>query len=208
MVREGYPLDTLDIYLFYLSHFSYLSPINHSSFIHSFIHPSIHIFHHIIGSSVVLEVFRVLATSGFKPNRTVEFHAYAGEEGGLLGSQYIAKQYFEMDIIVEAMLQLDMIMYDGGQGIIVAINGSLIDIIYIFIYIFIYLSIYLYIMIGDEPIGLIRDYTNPLLTDFISLLVQSYSSLAVTDSSVCTRIYLYLFERRLTLIIINTLHTQ
>jgi len=68
------------------------------------------------GSSTVLEVFRVLAQSGFKPNRTLEFHAYAAEEGGLIGSQYIAKDYNALGIVVESMLQLDMNMYDYGQG--------------------------------------------------------------------------------------------
>jgi leucyl aminopeptidase len=31
-----------------------------------------------VGTSTVLEVFRVLAQSGYKPHRTVEFHAYSG----------------------------------------------------------------------------------------------------------------------------------
>jgi len=66
------------------------------------------------GTSTVLEVFRVLAQSGYKPERTVEFHAYAGEEGGLLGSQAIAKAYSDLDIVVEAMLQFDMTMYGGN----------------------------------------------------------------------------------------------
>jgi len=66
------------------------------------------------GTSTVLEVFRVLAESGFKPLRTVEFHAYSGEEGGLLGSQAIAKLYSSLDIVVESMLQLDMTMYGAN----------------------------------------------------------------------------------------------
>jgi len=68
------------------------------------------------GISTVLEVFRVLAQSQYTPNRTVEFHAYSAEEAGLLGSQAIAKLYYDMDIVVESMLQLDMTMYQKGQG--------------------------------------------------------------------------------------------
>jgi len=66
------------------------------------------------GTSTVLEVFRVLAQSGFKPQRTVEFHTYSGEEGGLLGSQAIAKAYSDLDIVVEGMMQLDMTMYGAN----------------------------------------------------------------------------------------------
>jgi len=67
------------------------------------------------GTATVLEVFRVLAQSGFKPHRTIEFHAYSGEEGGLLGSQAIAKAYQSFGIVVESMLQLDMTMYGKNE---------------------------------------------------------------------------------------------
>jgi len=67
------------------------------------------------GTSTVLEVFRVLAQSGYKPDRTVEFHAYSGEEGGLLGSQAIAKRYSDDDIVIEAMMQFDMTMYGSNE---------------------------------------------------------------------------------------------
>jgi len=68
------------------------------------------------GTSTVLEVFRVIAQSGFKPLRTVEFHAYSGEEAGLLGSQAIASEYANLDIVVEAMMQLDMTMYGSNAS--------------------------------------------------------------------------------------------
>jgi len=60
------------------------------------------------GSSTVMEVFRVLAVNGFRPERTLEFHAYAAEEAGLLGSQAIARNYANNGINVVAMLQYDM----------------------------------------------------------------------------------------------------
>jgi len=63
------------------------------------------------GSSCVLDVFRVLTESDFVPHRTIEFHGYAGEEGGLLGSQNIAKAYAAAGKEVVAMMQLDMTGY-------------------------------------------------------------------------------------------------
>jgi len=63
------------------------------------------------GSSVVLEIFRTLATNGFKPKRAIEFHGYSAEEAGLLGSQAIAKSYSSKGIKVAAMMQLDMTGY-------------------------------------------------------------------------------------------------
>jgi len=63
------------------------------------------------GSMGVLEAFRVLAQNGFKPSRTVEFHGYAAEENGLLGSQGIVTDFKKDGRVVVGMLQLDMIGY-------------------------------------------------------------------------------------------------
>ena len=62
------------------------------------------------GSGIVnlMEAFRVLVTSGFKPTSPVEFHFYAGEEAGLLGSQAIARSYKSSNVQVKAMINLDM----------------------------------------------------------------------------------------------------
>jgi len=56
----------------------------------------------------LLEALRILAKNNFKPLTPVEFHFYAGEEGGLRGSGDIARQYKEKGVNVKAMLQLDM----------------------------------------------------------------------------------------------------
>jgi leucyl aminopeptidase len=101
------------------------------------------------GTSTVLEVFRVLAQSGYKPERTVEFHAYSGEEGGLLGSQAIAKLYSDLDIVVEAQLQLDMTAYGAN---------------------------------ATQTIGIITDYVNPELTEFLRVLAKAYSSFPIENS--------------------------
>lgn len=63
------------------------------------------------GTMNLLEIFRVLTAAGYTPATPVEFQWYAGEEGGLLGSQDIATQYAEDGVEVYAMMQLDMTAY-------------------------------------------------------------------------------------------------
>ena len=60
------------------------------------------------GSVNLIEIFRALLASGFKPTTPVEFHWYAGEEAGLLGSQDIAASYASQGVQVKAMMELDM----------------------------------------------------------------------------------------------------
>ncbi|KAH9943063.1 peptidase [Epithele typhae] len=60
------------------------------------------------GSMSILEAYRALIASGFKPKRTVEFHWYSAEEGGLLGSQAVASAYERKNMNVVAMSQYDM----------------------------------------------------------------------------------------------------
>ncbi|KZT26974.1 peptidase [Neolentinus lepideus HHB14362 ss-1] len=60
------------------------------------------------GSVTILESYRALIAADFRPVRTVEFHWYSAEEGGLLGSQAVAKYYAAQSRNVLAMTQLDM----------------------------------------------------------------------------------------------------
>jgi len=60
------------------------------------------------GTVTILEAYRALLASDFRPNRTVEFHWYSAEEAGLLGSQAVAKDYQARGIKVIAMSQFDM----------------------------------------------------------------------------------------------------
>ncbi|RQM04732.1 hypothetical protein DH86_00004261, partial [Scytalidium sp. 3C] len=61
------------------------------------------------GTVSILEAFRILAESGFTPkNGPVEFHWYAAEEGGLLGSQAIARYKKEQGAHIGAMMEFDM----------------------------------------------------------------------------------------------------
>lgn len=66
------------------------------------------------GTASVMETYRILSESGFRPNRTIQFMGYAGEEKGLLGSQDIANRYRREGKTVVAVMQLDMTMYPGA----------------------------------------------------------------------------------------------
>ncbi|KAL2178211.1 uncharacterized protein P884DRAFT_241256 [Thermothelomyces heterothallicus CBS 202.75] len=63
------------------------------------------------GVVVLLEALRVLAEDGFKPKNTLEFHFYAGEEGGLLGSQAVFSNYKSAGKSVLAVVNQDMAGY-------------------------------------------------------------------------------------------------
>ncbi|KAF5393820.1 hypothetical protein D9757_000194 [Collybiopsis confluens] len=60
------------------------------------------------GSVTILEAYRALLVADFRPSRTVEFHWYSAEEGGLLGSQAVAQAYASESVNVIAMSQFDM----------------------------------------------------------------------------------------------------
>lgn len=57
------------------------------------------------GTVSILEAFRVLAMRGYIPETPVEFHWYAAEEAGLLGSQAIAMDYKGLRKSIGAMLE-------------------------------------------------------------------------------------------------------
>ncbi|KAF9125411.1 Leucine aminopeptidase 1, partial [Mortierella sp. 14UC] len=67
------------------------------------------------GTVTILEVFRSLVGTGFRPNRPVEFHWYSAEEAGLLGSQDVAESYEKKGVEVIAMIQNDMTGYAGTR---------------------------------------------------------------------------------------------
>jgi bacterial leucyl aminopeptidase len=104
------------------------------------------------GSVTILEALRVLLTSqdfskGNAEN-TVEFHWYSAEEGGLLGSQAIFSNYAKTGRDVKAMLQQDMTGY--VQKTLDA---------------------------GEkESVGVITDFVDPDLTDYIKKIVTEVSN--------------------------------
>jgi len=60
------------------------------------------------GTVSILEAYRALIAADYRPLRTIEFHWYSAEEGGLLGSQAVAKDYHARSVEVFAMSQFDM----------------------------------------------------------------------------------------------------
>ncbi|KAH7105991.1 Zn-dependent exopeptidase [Auriculariales sp. MPI-PUGE-AT-0066] len=80
------------------------------------------------GIAVLTQVLQILAASGYRGLRRIEAHAYAGEEGGLLGSSRTASQYKSAGKVVRAMLQMDMVGYQTGtKPVITMINDTSID---------------------------------------------------------------------------------
>ncbi|KAH7106739.1 Zn-dependent exopeptidase [Auriculariales sp. MPI-PUGE-AT-0066] len=65
------------------------------------------------GTVTVFQILRSLVEQNFTPPRglALEFHWYAAEEGGLLGSQDIAASYEKAGRKVKGMLQMDMVAF-------------------------------------------------------------------------------------------------
>jgi leucyl aminopeptidase len=103
------------------------------------------------GTVTILEALRVLLTSKDvikgKGENTIEFHWYSAEEGGLLGSQAIFSEYERTGRDVKAMLQQDMTGF--VQGTLDA--GK------------------------KESVGVITDFVDPALTEFIKKIVTVVS---------------------------------
>ena len=103
------------------------------------------------GTVTILEALRVIlkdkdVASG-KASNTLEFHWYSAEEGGLLGSQAIFKSYAGEGRDVRAMLQQDMTGYTQRT-----------------------------LDAGEpESVGVIVDFVDPDLTDFIKKVVTDVS---------------------------------
>ncbi|MEC7276736.1 MAG: M20/M25/M40 family metallo-hydrolase [Bdellovibrionota bacterium] len=71
------------------------------------------------GIATMTEVLRVLVDSGYKPQKTIVFAAYAAEEVGLLGSKDMAKTYKAQNETILGVLQLDMTNFQGSEQDIV-----------------------------------------------------------------------------------------
>jgi len=110
------------------------------------------------GTVTILEAFRVLLTSEDiatgKGENTVEFQWYSAEEGGLLGSQAIFSAYEKQGRDVKAMLQQDMTGY--VQGTLDA--GK------------------------PESVGVITDFVDPALTEFIKEVVTEYCEIPYVET--------------------------
>ncbi len=76
------------------------------------------------GTATNLEVFRALMSNQIYPERTVEIHAYAAEEIGLIGSGEMAVDYKNKNKNVKAMVQFDMNGYTKTQPSIYFVSNS------------------------------------------------------------------------------------
>ncbi len=88
------------------------------------------------GIATITEVFRVLLAIDYRPQRTVEFMAFAAEEIGLVGSFEIAEDYNNNNVDVYSYVQFDMTNHNGSANDIYlmtdpyissTLNGFLID---------------------------------------------------------------------------------
>lgn len=97
------------------------------------------------GTVTAREAARILLQSDFVPKYPVEFHFYAAEEGGLLGSQAVSAAYKQQGRKA-VMMQMDMSGYIGATG------GE-----------------------RREVIGVGTDFVNDELSMFLRKLIEEYN---------------------------------
>ena len=105
------------------------------------------------GTVTILEALRVLLQSEAivkgNASNTIEFQWYSAEEGGLLGSQAIFSAYEKSGRDIKAMLQQDMTGYTHKT-----------------------------LEAGEpESVGVITDFVDPALTEFIKKIITQYCSI-------------------------------
>lgn len=76
------------------------------------------------GTASNLEIFRLMMNENIRPQRSLEFHAYAAEEIGLIGSGEMAIDYKQRSQNVISMLQLDMTGFTSGGAKIHMISNN------------------------------------------------------------------------------------
>ncbi|EJD44493.1 Zn-dependent exopeptidase [Auricularia subglabra TFB-10046 SS5] len=76
------------------------------------------------GVAVAFQALQILAASGFRGQRRIEIHAYAGEEGGLLGSTKTASQYKAAGKVVRGMVEFEMVAYQRGSKPVIAMTDD------------------------------------------------------------------------------------
>ena len=107
------------------------------------------------GTASILEAFRALAaTADFCPYHAVEFHWYSAEEVGLWGSQAVASAYKKAGRKIIAMLQNDMTGYVDDRS-----RAA-----------------------GKPHFGLLRDFTDNSLSEFVKSLIGKYANMEVYDT--------------------------
>ncbi|KAL8905517.1 MAG: hypothetical protein Q9207_002578 [Kuettlingeria erythrocarpa] len=145
------------------------------------------------GTVTILEALRVLLQSDSvlqgNASNTIEFQWYSAEEGGLLGSQAIFSAYEKSGRDVKAMLQQDselLLLPRALRGLASAItntgNRSVTG------------YIHKTVAAGEkESVGVITDFVNPELTEFIKKIVTEVSQESDTpDQDRCIERHLVL----------------
>lgn len=79
------------------------------------------------GIAVLTETIRVIADSGLRPKRTIQFMGYAAEEVGLRGSQDIASRYAAAGKKVVGVIQFDMSNFAGDGNVIFLLTDNVDD---------------------------------------------------------------------------------
>lgn len=69
------------------------------------------------GIATLTEMIRVIVDSGFVPERTIKFIAYAAEEVGLLGSKEIAQEFKQLNYNIVGVVQYDMTNFKGSDDL-------------------------------------------------------------------------------------------
>ncbi|MDX9785045.1 MAG: M20/M25/M40 family metallo-hydrolase [Spirochaetia bacterium] len=69
------------------------------------------------GVAALLEIARVMATTGFQPKCSIRFIAFAAEEHGMYGSWLYARQAREQNLILRLMINHDMIGYSNDPDL-------------------------------------------------------------------------------------------
>jgi leucyl aminopeptidase len=110
------------------------------------------------GTVTILEALRVLlkdeSVAAGNATNTIEFHWYSAEEGGLLGSQAIFSAYEKEGRDVRAMLQQDMTGFVQRT-----LDAGL-----------------------PEAVGVITDYVDPGLTEFIKKVITAYCDIPFVET--------------------------
>ncbi|CAE7080665.1 unnamed protein product [Rhizoctonia solani] len=68
------------------------------------------------GVAVMMSIMRILKANNYQGTYAIEAHAYAGEEGGLLGSKKLATQYKAQNKIIQGMLDFEMVGYQPATA--------------------------------------------------------------------------------------------
>ncbi|EPS37443.1 hypothetical protein H072_8862 [Dactylellina haptotyla CBS 200.50] len=106
------------------------------------------------GTVTILEAFRVLVEAALPLKNPVEFHWFSAEEAGLYGSQAIFNDYAQKGYKVGAMLQQDMTGFVKKT-----LDAG-----------------------KPESVGVITDYVDPGLTNFIKKVITTYCDIPYVET--------------------------